>query len=118
MDANSPDTTADLKDCPPGMLIACRLCIHTKPGDPSSLGVFMAYFADVSVEGRALWRQLPSVIGVIESREKQALIRTASERGRTDDGGAVWVLKIRGIEIPGHFVIVDGAFIEIEPTGH
>jgi hypothetical protein len=76
----------------------------------------MTYFTDVSTKGPVLSRQLPRVIGIVESPDKRTLIGTASERGRTDDGLAVWFLKVRGVEVPGHFVVVDGAFVQVEPA--
>ena len=76
----------------------------------------MTYFTDVLTKGAVLSRQLPRVVGIVESPDKRTLIGTASERGRTDDGLAVWFLKVRGVEVPGHFVGVDGAFVQVEPA--
>jgi len=41
-------------------------------------------------------------------------IGMASAIGRTDDGLAVWRLQVHGADVPGRFVIVDGAFVLVE----
>jgi hypothetical protein len=64
--------------------------------------------------GRVLFRQLPWLIGIIECPEKPAPVGTASDRGRTDDGLALWSLKVRGADVPGWFVIIDGQFVPYE----
>jgi hypothetical protein len=75
----------------------------------------MRYFTDACTEGRVLFGQLPWVIGVTEAPDKPLLVGTAMRRGRTEDGQAVWSLKVRGADMPGRFIIVDGAFAEVEP---
>ena len=71
----------------------------------------MTYFTDASTKGRVLFGQLPWVIGIIEAPNKRLLIGTAMRRGRTDDGQAVWSLKVRGADMPGRFIIEDGRFV-------
>ena len=39
----------------------------------------------------------------------------ANQVGKTADGLAEWKLTIRGSDLPGRFVIIDGAFIEVDP---
>jgi hypothetical protein len=73
----------------------------------------MLYFANVGPKtGPVKYRDLPTgSIGVLESRDNhmpigQAMCRTWDEQGR-----GVWVLTIRGHELPGRWVIIDREFI-------
>jgi hypothetical protein len=77
----------------------------------------MTYFTDASTKGSVLFGQLPWVIGVIEAPDKPLLVGTAMRRGSTEDGQAMWSLKVRGAEVPGRFIIIDGRFVEVEPGG-
>ena len=70
----------------------------------------MTYFTDASTKGRVFFAQLPWVIGIIEEPNTRLLVGTAMKRGRTADGLALWSLKVRGADIPGRWVIVDGMF--------
>jgi hypothetical protein len=85
---------------------------------PIQLTLFRApavtYFTDASTKGRVFFTQLPWVIGIIEAPDKPLLIGTAMRRGWTDDGLASWSLKVRGADVPGRYVIIDGAFVEVE----
>ena len=36
----------------------------------------------------------------------------ANRVGRTVDGLAMWALRVKGADVPGRFVIVDGRFVE------
>ena len=38
----------------------------------------------------------------------------ANQVGKTADGLALWKLTVKGVNLQGRFVIVDGAFVEIE----
>jgi hypothetical protein len=38
----------------------------------------------------------------------------AKQVGRTADGLAMWKLTVKGAHLPGRFVIVDGALVEVE----
>jgi hypothetical protein len=77
----------------------------------------MTYFTDASTKGRVLFGQLPWVIGITEAPNKPLLVGTAMRRGSTEDGQAMWSLKVRGAEVPGRFIIIDGRFVEVEPGG-
>jgi hypothetical protein len=70
----------------------------------------MTYFTDASTKGRVFFAQLPWVIGVIEEPNTRLLVGTAMRRGRSADGLALWSLKVRGADIPGRWVIIDGMF--------
>jgi hypothetical protein len=37
----------------------------------------------------------------------------ANRVGRTVDGLAMWVLRVKGADVSGRFVIVDGRFVEV-----
>jgi hypothetical protein len=37
----------------------------------------------------------------------------AAEVDRTHDGLAVWRLTVRGFDVPGQIVVIDGKFIQI-----
>jgi hypothetical protein len=54
------------------------------------------------------------VIGVIEDPDKPLLVGTAMRRGRTYDGLAVWSLKVRGADVHGRFIVIDGRFVTVE----
>jgi hypothetical protein len=43
-------------------------------------------------------------------------IGQANQVGRTADGLALWALTVNGAEVPGRFIIVDGAFVEVQPA--
>jgi hypothetical protein len=68
-------------------------------------------------KGRVLFGQLPWVIGITEAPDKPLLVGTAMRRGSTEDGQAMWSLKVRGAEVPGRFIIIDGRFVEVEQGG-
>jgi hypothetical protein len=70
----------------------------------------MTYFTDASTKGRVFFAQLPWVIGIIEEPNARLLVGTAMRRGQTADGLALWSLKVRGADIPGRWVIIDGMF--------
>jgi hypothetical protein len=74
----------------------------------------MTYFTDASRKGRVFFTQLPWVIGIIEAPDNRMAIGTAMRRGWTDDGLASWSLKVRGADVPGRFIIIDGQFVEVE----
>jgi hypothetical protein len=101
----------------PGMRVANFLGTQT----PIQLTAFrapvMTYFTDASTKGRVLFGQLPWVIGITEAPDKPLLVGTAMRRGSTEDGQAMWSLKVRGAEVPGRFIIIDGRFVEVEPGG-
>jgi hypothetical protein len=78
----------------------------------------MHYFTDLSVTGRVLYHQLPSEIGVTDLPGGHAPIGSASEVGQTQNGQAVWSLRVHDADVPGRWVIVDGMFMTAtgEPT--
>jgi len=58
--------------------------------------------------------QLPGWIGVLEAPDRPMPIGIASAIGRTEDGLAVWGLRVHGAEVPGRWVIVDRRFVAVE----
>jgi hypothetical protein len=77
----------------------------------------MLYFTDASVTGWVRFHHLRSDIGVTDHPGAQVLIGSASEVGLTQDGYALWSLRVHDNDIPGRSVIVDGMFITatVEP---
>jgi hypothetical protein len=77
----------------------------------------MLYFTDASITGWVRFHQLRSDIGVTDHPGAQVLIGSASEVGLTQDGYALWSLRVRGADMPGRCVIIDGMFMAatVEP---
>ncbi len=73
----------------------------------------MSYFVEVPAKGRVLLGQLPRVISVFDSSDRHCVVGVATEVDRTHDGLAVWRLTVRGVDVSGRFVVVDGEFIQI-----
>jgi hypothetical protein len=73
----------------------------------------MPYLAKLPAKGRVLLGQLPRVISVLDSSDRHCVVGVATEVDRTHDGLAVWRLTVRGADVPGRFVIIDGEFIQI-----
>jgi hypothetical protein len=71
----------------------------------------MLYFTNASLTGRVSYQQLSCGIGVTDSPGSQALFGSASEVGETQDGQAVWSLRVHDADVPGRWVIVDGMFM-------
>jgi hypothetical protein len=71
----------------------------------------MLYFANVSLTGRVCYQRLPCSIGVTDLPGSQTLIGSASEVGQTQDGQAVWSLRVHDADVSGRWVIVDGLFM-------
>jgi hypothetical protein len=99
----------------PGMRLANSFGTQTPIQRTAFRAQAMTYFTDASTKGRVLFGQLPWVVGVTEAPDKPLLVGTAMRRGSTGDGEAMWSLKVRGADVPGQFIIVDGAFVEVEP---
>jgi hypothetical protein len=38
----------------------------------------------------------------------------ANQVGKTADGRALWALRAKGADVPGRFIIVGGAFVELK----
>jgi hypothetical protein len=78
----------------------------------------MHYFTGVSLTGWVRFHQVPGDIGVTDQPGTHVLIGSASEVGLTQDGYALWSLRVNDADIPGRCVIVDGMFITAtdEPT--
>jgi hypothetical protein len=73
----------------------------------------MEYFTNACTKGRVRYRQLvASAIGILDSPDNNMAIGMAFHSGRSTDGLALWRLKVRGADLPGRWVVIDGQFIE------
>ena len=67
-------------------------------------------YAHIAECGSVRWGQLPCALGVVEAPGKYPTIGIAFGIGWSETGLQLWRLKVRGQELPGLFVIVDGEF--------
>jgi hypothetical protein len=75
----------------------------------------MSYFADVGPRsGPILWRDGFHVLGVLEARDADIPVGRALGCGFGWDGVALWRLHVRGVEVPGRWVVVAREFIPEE----
>jgi hypothetical protein len=74
----------------------------------------MTYFTTASQRGRVRFGMLPWNIGVTESPVYPERIGEASEFGMSINGLALWHLRVKGADVPGQWVIVDGQFVPVE----
>ena len=74
----------------------------------------MQYFADAIVDKCIRWGQSPLLVGVLESPKDHIPIGIAREIGSGETNTPVWSITIRGVTMPGRFVIIDGEFMQIE----
>ncbi len=74
----------------------------------------MRYYTTASKKGRVRYGQISATIGVGESDGFPMPVGQASQVGRSDEGVAFWQLNVRGAIVPGRFIIVDGAFVEVD----
>jgi hypothetical protein len=72
------------------------------------------YFARIRNTGGIGCETLPETIGVTDSLQKPVPIGIASRVGRTEEGLALWRLRVRGSEIPGRWVILGRWFVADE----
>jgi hypothetical protein len=78
----------------------------------------MLYCTDGTLIGWVRFQQLPREIGVTDQPGHHVPIGSASEVGLTQDGYALWSLRVHDADIPGRCVIVDGMFMTatVEPS--
>jgi hypothetical protein len=74
----------------------------------------MQYYATASKKGRVRYGQISHTIGVGESDGYPMPVGQANQVAKTAEGLALWALRVKGADVPGRFIIVDGAFIEVE----
>jgi hypothetical protein len=74
----------------------------------------MRYFANITERGTIRYGQFGCAIGVLDSPDNHTLVGSAFDHARTSSGIAVWRLHVCGAEVPGRWIIVDGAFVQIE----
>jgi hypothetical protein len=72
------------------------------------------YFARIHLSGAVGCDRLPRKIGVTASLHDPAPIGVASRIGRTEEGLAVWRLRVRGADLPGRWVILGKWFLADE----
>jgi hypothetical protein len=72
------------------------------------------YFADVAGEAPVPYDRYPFSIGVLSSPDKFAPIGKAIEVGRTEDGLALWRLRVGGRKLPCRWIIVDREFRAVD----
>jgi hypothetical protein len=72
------------------------------------------YCTNASRSGAVHYQQLPSSISIFESATNLP-VGIASQISRNDQGLAVWLLRVRGVDVPGRFTILDGRFVR-EPV--
>jgi hypothetical protein len=73
-----------------------------------------AYFTNASRSGAVAYNRFPFAIRVLESPTNNMPIGMASQCGRTEIGFTAWKLRVHGVDVPGQWVIVDGAFVPAE----
>jgi hypothetical protein len=74
----------------------------------------ISYFTNASRSGAVRYQQLPSSISIFEAA-RNLPVGIASQVSRNDKGQAVWLLRVRGADVPGRFTIVDGVFVSEPP---
>jgi hypothetical protein len=72
------------------------------------------YFTNLELTGPVRRGELPEMIGVVESPASLEPIGTAALIGPTNTGLAEWSLRVRGANVPGHWVIVGNWFVSDE----
>jgi hypothetical protein len=83
----------------------------------------MSYFADSGPRsgprsGPILYRNaVDRAIGVLRARDYPWRIGMAVCSGRGKGGVALWKLTVRGVEVPGRWVVVDREFIPVHEPG-
>jgi hypothetical protein len=75
----------------------------------------MPYFADAITTGTVRSGEYPFAIGVLPESRARIPIGVAFEVGITENGFAVWRLKVGGEQVPGRFIIENGLFVPVEP---
>ena len=72
------------------------------------------YFAKINRTGGVGCDRLPTRIRVLASLHDRAPIGVASRIGRTEEGLALWRLRVRGANVPGRWVILGKWFVADE----
>jgi hypothetical protein len=72
----------------------------------------MEYFTKAQTDSTVPRYALPFMIDVFDSPAADKPVGKAVEVRRTADGQAVWRLIIENANVPGHFSILDGKFVE------
>ena len=78
--------------------------IHTPP---------VRYFADIVEPGTIRYGQFCCAIGVLDSPDNRILVGSAFDHARTSSGIAVWRLHVRGVEVPGRWIVRDREFVRL-----
>jgi hypothetical protein len=71
----------------------------------------MSYYADVGPKtGPILWRDGHRGLGVLEARDAELPVGRALGCGFGAGGVALWRLTVRGVDVPGKWIVVDREF--------
>jgi hypothetical protein len=76
----------------------------------------MPYFTDAITTGTVRSGEYPFAMGVLPESDARIPIGIAFEVGITENGFAVWRLKVAGEQVPGWFIIENGLFVPVEPA--
>jgi hypothetical protein len=74
----------------------------------------MTFYTCASQKGRVRYNKLSHTIGVADKPGYVMPVGQANQVGKTADGLALWALRVKGADVPGRFVILDGRFVEVE----
>jgi hypothetical protein len=74
----------------------------------------MPYFTTASQRGRVHYGMLPWINGVTDSPAFPERIGEASDVGMTAIGLALWRLRIKDVDVPGRWTVIDGCFVPVE----
>jgi hypothetical protein len=69
------------------------------------------YYTHATTTGTVRYDRFSFSIGVNPSPNDHTPIGSAFKVGRTDRGFALWASKVRGIDVPGRYVVFDGVFV-------
>ena len=83
----------------------CALAIPIEP---------IQYFTSDSRSGRVRYGVIHWRITVVDATSVAQRIGDASEVGTTASGLALWQLRVRGDEVAGLRVLIDGQFVPVE----
>jgi hypothetical protein len=78
----------------------------------------MSFFAKIGPRsGPILGRHRLAAIGVLEARDDLTPVGMALALGRADDEVELWELTVRGLELPGRWIVVDREFHPAPESG-
>jgi hypothetical protein len=78
----------------------------------------MRYFADAIIGNCIRGDQSPLIFRVLKSPGDLVPIGVAREVEKVAQDEIAWSIRIRGVVVPGRFVVVDGEFVPIDLSVH